>query len=127
MIAGIGTDLVSIARIRDVLDRHRTSFAKRILSDAEFVIFQDVKAPVAATWLAKRWAAKEAFAKAAGTGMRAPLAFRAIAVVNDAQGKPSFHLAPAIVAWLNANNIVHTHLSLSDEQTHAIAFVVFER
>jgi holo-[acyl-carrier protein] synthase len=127
MIAGIGTDLVSIARIRDTLDRHGAAFAQRILSDAELIALNDVKEPAVAAWLAKRWAAKEAFAKAAGTGMRAPLAFHTISIVNDAQGKPSFDLAPSVKEWLEARDIIHAHLSISDEDTHAIAFVVLER
>ena len=77
MILGIGTDIVSIARIRDTLDRHGAAFAQRILSDIELVALNDAKEPVA--WLAKRWAAKEAFGKAAGSGIVSPLTLSGIA------------------------------------------------
>jgi holo-[acyl-carrier protein] synthase len=124
MIYGIGTDIVSIARIQQTLDRHGAQFAQRILTDAELVELNAVKE--ATPWLAKRWAAKEAFAKAAGIGMRAPLAFNTIGVVNDERGKPSFYLAPVVQTWLAERNITRAHLSISDEHEHAIAFVVLE-
>jgi holo-[acyl-carrier protein] synthase len=127
MIAGIGTDIVSIARIRDTLDRHGASFAQRILSDDEFVALNNVKEAVAAAWLAKRWAAKEAFAKAAGTGMFAPLTFAGIGVTHDTQGKPQFALSNTVQQWLSERGVTQTHLSISDEREHAIAFVIFEK
>jgi holo-[acyl-carrier protein] synthase len=125
MIVGIGTDIVSIARIQDTLDRHGAQFAQRILSDDELIALNDVKVPAA--WLAKRWAAKEAFAKAAGTGMFAPLTFAGIGVSHDAQGKPQFALSESVQQWLNDRGVTQTHLSISDEREHAIAFVIFEK
>jgi holo-[acyl-carrier protein] synthase len=124
MIYGTGTDIVAIERIDQALERHGAQFAQRILTDAELVQLNDVKE--VAPWLAKRWAAKEAFGKAAGIGIRAPLAMNAIGIVNDEHGKPSFDLAPAVVKWLGERGIARTHVSLSDERAHAIAFVVFE-
>lgn len=125
MIYGIGTDIVSIERIQQTLDRHGAQFAQRILTDAELVELNDVKD--ATSWLAKRWAAKEAFGKAAGIGIRAPLTLNSIGIVNDAQGKPNFDVSPAVKAWLDERSIACTHVSISDEREHAIAFVVFER
>jgi holo-[acyl-carrier protein] synthase len=124
VIFGIGTDLVSIARIQQTLDRHGAQFAQRILTDAELVELNEIKD--VAPWLAKRWAAKEAFGKAAGIGIRAPLAMNAIGIVNDAQGKPTFEVAPGAKIWLDERGITRTHVSISDEHEHAIAFVVFE-
>jgi holo-[acyl-carrier protein] synthase len=124
MIYGIGTDIVSITRIQDTLDRHGAQFAQRILSDDELLQLNDVKEP--APWLAKRWAAKEAFAKAAGIGMRAPLTFAGIAIRSDAFGKPAFAFDAAVEQWLRQRSIKHAHVSLSDEREHAIAFVVLE-
>jgi holo-[acyl-carrier protein] synthase len=124
MIYGIGTDIVSIERIQQTLDRHGAQFAQRILTDAELVELNDVKDATA--WLAKRWAAKEAFGKAAGIGIRAPLTLNAIGVVNDAEGKPTFEVSPAVKVWLDKRGIARTHVSISDEREHAIAFVVFE-
>lgn len=124
MIYGIGTDIVSIKRIQETLDRHGAQFAQRILTDAELVQLNDVKE--VAPWLAKRWAAKEAFGKAAGVGIRTPLALNAIGIANDAQGKPTFDVSPAVKTWLDEHGIACTHVSISDEREHAIAFVVFE-
>ncbi len=124
MIYGIGTDVVSIERIRQTIERHGAQFAQRILSDAELTQLNEANDPTA--WIAKRWAAKEAFGKAAGTGIRTPLALKAIGIVNDAEGKPSFEFAPAVNAWLTKRGIARTHLSISDEREYAIAFVVFE-
>lgn len=125
MIVGIGTDIVSIARIRDTLDRHGAQFAQRILSDDELIALNDVKEPV--PWLAKRWAAKEAFAKAAGTGMLAPLTFAGIGITHDTHGKPMFVLSESVQHWLDARGVTQTHVSVSDECDHAIAFVIFEK
>ncbi|TAG78209.1 MAG: holo-ACP synthase [Burkholderiales bacterium] len=124
MIYGIGTDVVSIERIRQTIERHGAQFAQRILSDAELVQLNEAKDPT--TWIAKRWAAKEAFGKAAGIGIRTPLVLQAIGIVNDVEGKPSFELAPAVKAWLTERGITRTHVSISDEREYAIAFVVFE-
>jgi holo-[acyl-carrier protein] synthase len=124
MIYGIGTDIVSIARIAQTLDRHGAQFAQRILTDAELIELNDVKE--ATPWLAKRWAAKEAFAKATGIGMRTPLAFNTISIVNDEHGKPSFEFAPTVQTWLGERKIARAHLSMSDEHEHAIAFVILE-
>ncbi len=124
MIFGIGTDIVSIERIQQTLDRHGAQFAQRILTDHELIELNDVKE--VAPWLAKRWAAKEAFGKAAGIGIRAPLAMNAIGVKNDEHGKPVFEVSPVVDAWLRERTIARTHVSISDEHAHAIAFVVFE-
>jgi holo-[acyl-carrier protein] synthase len=124
VIFGIGTDIVSIERIQHTLDRHGAQFAQRILTDDELVQLNDVKE--VAPWLAKRWAAKEAFGKAAGIGIRSPLAMNAIGVVSDEVGKPDFAVSDTVATWLRDHSIVRTHVSLSDESEHAIAFVVFE-
>jgi holo-[acyl-carrier protein] synthase len=125
MIYGVGTDIVSVIRIQRTLDRHGARFAQRILSAAEQVQFSEVNQ--SASWLSKRWAAKEAFVKAAGTGMRDPFTFAAIAVETDAHGKPAFNLNATVKRWLEQRGIVHTHVSLSDEREYAIAFVILER
>jgi len=124
MIVGVGTDIISIARIRATLDRRGAQFAQRILSDAELLALNEVRNPVA--WLAKRWAAKEAFGKAAGSGIRAPLSFAGIGIGHDASGRPLFELSDAIVHHLQQRGVTRTHLSISDEHDHAVAFVIFE-
>ena len=124
MILGIGTDIVSIARIRDTLDRHGSRFAQRILSDIELVALNDTKDPIA--WLAKRWAAKEAFGKAAGSGILAPLTWAGIGIGHDAAGRPLFELSEAIAFHLQSQGVTRTHLTISDERDYAVAFVIFE-
>jgi len=77
-------------------------------------------------FLAKRFAAKEAFSKALGTGLRAPATLQNIAVSHDELGKPILVLAPALQAFLASKNISKTHISISDEKNLAAAFVVLE-
>ena len=124
MIIGIGTDIVSIARIGSTYARQGAAFVNQLLSATEQIEFSDVKQP--GPWLAKRWAAKEAFGKAAGTGILVPLTLSGIGVAHDALGRPLFVLAPAVQIYLKTKGVMQTHLSISDEREHAIAFVVFE-
>ncbi len=125
MIIGIGTDIVSIARISATYERQGAAFAKQLLSESELAEFDAVKVP--GPWLAKRWAAKEAFGKAAGTGIRVPLTLAGIGVGHDALGRPFFDLTPVVQAHLKSMGVAQTHLSISDEREHAIAFAVFEQ
>jgi holo-[acyl-carrier protein] synthase len=125
MIVGIGTDLIAIERIERVWRRHGERLCAHILSPDELTEFADVVDPP--RWLAKRWAAKEAFAKAAGTGMRAPLKWAGITIVHDEHGRPGIVLAPFIQHWLHRRGIDTCHLTISDERDIAIAFVVLER
>ena len=124
MIIGIGTDIVSIGRIGAAYARQGAAFTKQLLSDSELIEFDAVKNP--GPWLAKRWAAKEAFGKAAGTGILVPLTLSGIGVGHDALGRPFFDLSPAVQTYLQMSGVKHTHLSISDEREHAIAFVIFE-
>ncbi len=121
MIFGIGTDLVHIPRMQSLLDKHDDKIALRILSDAEFLDFK--QAPNKAAFLAKRFAAKEAVAKALGTGFRDGLSLRHIEVVNNASGKPELKFYQRGLSLIEQNNIRRSMLSLSDENEYAIAFV----
>ncbi len=125
MIHGIGTDIVSIARIRSALARHHGRFARKVLADAEWARFQTLTDGTAYT--AKRFAAKEAFFKALGAPPSAANTWHQLAVVNDAAGRPHLDCAPLLAALLAAKNIVATHVSLSDEREHAVAFVILEK
>ncbi len=124
MIFGIGTDIVEVSRIEEAMERHGDAFAQRILTDDEWATFQ--KSQTKARFLAKRFAAKEAFAKALGTGLRAPATFQNIGISHDELGKPTLTLHPELQAILDAKGIVHRHLSISDEKALAVAFVVLE-
>ncbi len=125
MIYGIGTDLVDPARIAQSLERYGEQFAKRVLADVEWPDFQGHVKP--ALFLAKRFAAKEAFSKAVGTGMRAPVMFGNIAVQHDSQGKPYFEFHQELAGWIGQRGITSHHLSISDELTMVSAFVVLEK
>ncbi len=124
MIHGIGTDLLDAARIRDGLARFGKLYADRILAPSEHAGYEASHNP--ARFLAKCFAAKEAFAKATGTGLRAPVTLRNIAVLRDAQGKPHFECAPELNAWLATCGITAHHVSLSDEGDLVLAFVILE-
>ncbi len=125
MIYGIGTDLVDPVRIARSLERHGEAFPRRVLADREWPDF--IKHANAALFVAKRFAAKEAFAKAAGTGLRDPVSFSNIAVLHDSQGKPYFQFCNALNEWVKQQGIIAHHLSISDELTMASAFVILEK
>ncbi|MDR2874345.1 MAG: holo-ACP synthase [Methylobacillus sp.] len=124
MIYGIGTDIVEVSRISGSLAHFGSAFAKRILTDDEYREFELSK--VKARFLAKRFAAKEAFGKALGTGLRAPVAMQNIGIGHNDLGKPIIVLAPELQAWVQQRGIKHMHLSISDEKALAVAFVVLE-
>lgn len=125
MIHGIGTDIASIVRIRAALERHEERFARKVLADTEWARFVTLKD--GAPYVAKRFAAKEAFFKALGEPPSAANTWHQLAVVNDAAGRPHLDCAPLLAALLAAKNISVTHVSLSDEREHAVAFVVLEK
>ena len=124
MIFGIGTDIVEVARIEASIQQFSDDFAKRILAESELASY--LESHIKARFLAKRFAAKEAFSKALGTGLRAPATFQNIAVSHDDLGKPLLVLAPELQALLQSKNITQMHLSISDEKNLAAAFVVLE-
>jgi holo-[acyl-carrier protein] synthase len=124
MIHGIGTDIVAIARLAEMHARHGTRALDKLLAPAEQADCAASADP--ARFLAKRFAAKEAFGKALGIGVRAPATLPAIAVVHDCHGKPEFRYAPELEAYMTARHL-QAHLSLSDERDYAVAFVVVEK
>ena len=124
MIFGIGTDVVEVTRIKDAIAEFGDTFARRILADSEIASYQESQ--IKARFLAKRFAAKEAFSKALGTGLRAPATLQNIAVSHDDLGKPILILAPVLQALLDSKKIITAHISISDEKNLAAAFVVLE-
>ena len=125
MIHGIGTDLVSIQRIEDALFRHGDRFLHRILAEGEVAEYAQSSQP--ARFLAKRFAAKEAFSKAWGTGIGEAVGWHDVAVAHDAHGKPLIAPSDTLAAKFLQEKIVAAHISISDEADHALAFVVLER
>ena len=124
MILGIGTDIAHIHRLEAALGRRGARFAERLLGPRELERLG--QAPRPAAYLAKRFAAKEAFVKALGTGLRQGMRWTDIEVVNDALGRPSLVLSGKARELANAAGVSGIHLSLSDEQDLAVAFVVLE-
>jgi holo-[acyl-carrier protein] synthase len=125
LIIGIGTDIVGVERMRDSLSRLGDKFAKRILSDGEFTEFS--QSSQQAAFLAKRFAAKEAAAKAFGTGFRDGLSLRHISVGHDELGKPLLLLSDKAEQLAENKAVGETHLSLADEQDYAVAYVIMEK
>jgi len=124
MIFGIGTDIVTVARIEAAIQRHGDAFAKRVLSEHEFVELSGHTHP--ARFIAKRFAAKEAFAKATGHGLRHPVSLQRITVGHDDLGKPVLLFDAELSVYLAKLGISRHHLSISDEHEHAVAFVILE-
>ncbi|MGJ8619870.1 MAG: holo-ACP synthase [Methylophilaceae bacterium] len=124
MIFGIGTDIVEVERIESSIKKFGDDFALRILAESEMPSY--LSSHIKARFLAKRFAAKEAFSKALGTGLREPATFQNIAVSHDDLGKPLLILAKSLQDFLNQKSIQHMHISISDEKNLAAAFVVLE-
>ena len=122
MVVGIGCDLTQVKRVEASLASLGARFAERILSPAELADYHASSQPAA--FVAKRFAAKEAFGKALGTGIGAGVSFRHITITHDELGKPGLELrarAQQLAAELGAQR---SHLSLSDEDGWVLAFVV---
>jgi len=124
MIYGIGTDIVQVSRFEESLAKHGSRFAERILAESEYEIFCSHAQP--AHFLAKRYAAKEAAAKAFGTGFRDGLSLRHIIIANEDNGKPVLRFAAAAQELIDRHHIRSSYLSISDEKDYAVAFVVLE-
>lgn len=124
MIFGIGTDIVAYSRIEKIWARYGRRFAARILNERELPEFDTHSAP--ARLLAKRFAAKEAFAKAVGSGIRPPVTLQRIEITHDGLGKPVLRFDAALHAYLAQLGVSGHHLSISDERDMIVAFVVLE-
>lgn len=125
MIFGIGTDIVRVGRMEQDLQRFGERFAERILTADEFEEFRLNAKP--AHFLARRFAAKEAAAKAMGTGFANGLSWKHIGVTHDAAGKPILEFSGEAENFLHRNGVTVAHISLADEEDHAVAFVTLEK
>jgi holo-[acyl-carrier protein] synthase len=125
MILGVGTDLVHVPRVDAILRRYGAeAFGRHALAAPERALIGSEINP--ASFFAKRFAAKEAFAKAVGTGLRWPVSLTQIWVGREPLGRPTLCFEPELAAWLAANGFGRAHLSLTDEHEFAQAFVVVE-
>ena len=124
MIYGVGTDLIEIPRIERALARFGERFARRILCEPELARFRGHLQPAA--YLAKRFAAKEAFTKALGTGIHAPANWHGVWVINLGSGQPRFEFSVELEKVLLRKKISRSHLTLADERGIASATVILE-
>jgi holo-[acyl-carrier protein] synthase len=124
MIYAIGHDIVENSRVGYLLETYQERALSHLLSKQEQLIYAQRKDKI--RFVAKRFAAKEAFAKACGTGLRAPIVLTAISVLNDELGRPYFSFSRTIEDWLSQRGIQRWHLSLSDEKTLSSAVVILE-
>ncbi|MDE2095401.1 MAG: holo-ACP synthase [Burkholderiales bacterium] len=128
MIYGVGTDICDVRRIALTLARRGERFAQKVLGPHEIEVFRARRAKVEArgvSYLATRFSAKEAFAKAIGLGMRMPMTWRDCEIVKAPSGKPQIRLHGALAAWFDARGL-RAHVSVSDETDYAASFVVVE-
>ena len=125
MIHGIGTDIVAIARMRELLDTHGERFLHRILAEEE--VAELPARHRQAAFLAKRFAAKEAAAKALGLGFRQGISLRHILVIHDDVGKPGLRFVDRALELARKMNIDQAHISIADEREYAVAFVTLTR
>jgi len=118
MIFGIGCDIVNIDRIQSTLDKFRDKFLNRVFTEQEIRLSRSANSVF---YYAKRFSAKEAYAKAAGCGIGKKINFQDIEILNDENGAPYFSKHP-----LQKKNI-RAFLSISDEIKYAISYVVLEK
>lgn len=129
MIYGIGTDIIQIARVEAALARHGDRFAEKILGPEEMQKYRSRKAKVEARgvrFLATRFAAKEAFSKAIGLGMRMPMTWRAMQTLNAPSGKPVAITSGTLNEFMEQQGLT-AQVSITDEADYAVAFVIVEK
>ena len=127
MIYGIGTDVVEVVRIKESIEKYGDKLAKKILTDEEMIAYKS--STLKENFLAKRFAAKEAFSKALGTGFRMNLNFKDIEVVNDKKGKP-YYVKNKKITKIVQNKFkiknFNSFLSITDEKDYSTAFTIIQ-
>jgi len=129
MIYGIGTDILQISRLKATLARRGDRFAEKILGPEEMVKYLSRKAKVEArgiSFLATRFAAKEAFSKAIGLGMHMPMTWRSMQTLNAPSGKPIVVCSGELKTWMEEKGLT-AQVSITDEVDYAVAFVIAEK
>ncbi|MEB0135559.1 holo-ACP synthase [Actimicrobium sp. CCC2.4] len=129
MIYGIGTDIIRIDRIAAALKRSGPRFAGKILGIEELAKYHQRAARSelrGLSFLATRFAAKEAFSKALGLGMRMPMTWRAMQTLNDGSGKPVVVTSGPLALFMEQHELT-AQVSITDETDYAVAFVIVEK
>lgn len=124
-VVGLGTDIVEIARLEKTLARSGDALARRVLTPAELESYSNSNFP--ARFLAKRFAVKEAAAKALGTGIACGVTFHDFEVTNDTLGKPLVAFSGTARAIADKNSVTNILLTIADEKHYAVATVILER
>jgi len=124
MIVGIGIDIAETARFEKLSSKFGARFARRILTDEELVEFD--RRRQSNNYLATRFAAKEAAAKALGTGIGEQFGFHSIQIDNNEQGKPQLRFIGSATELVSRLKIKNAMISLSDEKHYVVAMVVLE-
>ncbi|MFN8769606.1 MAG: holo-ACP synthase [Neisseriaceae bacterium] len=124
MIYGIGHDLVANYRIENLFDQYGQKLVNKLLTKHEQLLYVNCKTKT--KFLAKRFAAKEAFSKACGTGLCFPILLKNISILNNSMGKPVFYFEKELQKWLDKQSITQYHVSLTDEIDYSSAFVILE-
>lgn len=125
MIVGIGTDICSLSRIEEVLGRQSKFFAK-VLNPSEQRLYLDRPEHDRVRYMASRFAAKEAALKALGTGLAQGIKWHDLDISNLESGQPSLTFSGRAKEIADLKGITRMHISLSDEQAYAIAYVILE-
>ncbi len=126
MIYGIGTDIVQVSRIEQALARSGERFAEKILGPEELIEFRARRGKNAVRgmrYLATRFSAKEAFSKAIGLGLREPMTWPAVQMLNLPSGKPVIACSGALDEFMRQNKLT-AQVTISDEAEYGVAFVI---
>lgn len=129
MIYGTGSDIIDIRRVAGVMARTNGRFAQRVLGHDELAIYHARlarSAPRGLAYLSTRFAVKEAFSKSIGLGIHFPMTWRAVQTLNAPSGAPMVVPNGALLEWVTERGL-HFHVTLSDEQDYAIAYVIAEQ
>ena len=121
-VVGIGTDIVEVSRIREMNESAKSRLAKRVLTQRELAHYQSIKH--SDQYLAKRWAAKEAAAKALGSGIADGVSFQHFDIVSLPSGQPQLQLSSRALELATSLGAKSWHISIADERMYATAFVV---
>ncbi len=127
-IYGIGTDIINVSRIGKILKKNKIEFKKKIFTKKE-IFYCDSKKN-SESYYAKRFAAKEAFVKALGTGFSNGLLYKDVEIVNNKKGKPIIKISSRSAKIINKilkNKKYSIHLSLSDDKPWAVATVIINK
>lgn len=125
MIYGIGVDVLEPGRVARLLEAYGERFARRVLTPDELPYYERSRRP--AMFIANRFAAKEAFSKAMGTGFRFPVTLGQISIIQNRLGKPELYYREALQRLVDAEGIAGGYVTISDEQSVICAVVVLER